>query len=122
MVICRDGLRTRNEPWRPNAEGDCDGEAANATCDEFRAGFHVDAPMSDLARRTRAIRTRSADDALLYGPQRGGSSRRHADLVVDVLDVVIGGFGRDEQPIADLARGEPLGRELQHVDFATGQP
>jgi hypothetical protein len=39
-----------------------------------------------------------------------------------VLDVVIGGLGRDADPIADLAGRESLGRESQHIDFAPGQP
>jgi hypothetical protein len=37
-----------------------------------------------------------------HGPARGGGAVRHADLGVDVLDVVLGGPGRDEQLAGDL--------------------
>ena len=55
----------------------------------------------------RIAAPRSADDVVLHRPQRGGGAGRDADLVVDVLDVVIGGLGRDEEPVGDLARREP---------------
>jgi hypothetical protein len=60
----------------------------------------------------------SLDDRVLHRPERGGGPCRDVDLAVDVLDVVIGGLGRDVEPIGDLARGESLGRESQHVDLA----
>jgi hypothetical protein len=44
------------------------------------------------------------------------------DLVVDVLDVVIGGLRRDKEPVSDLLRCESPRCEAQHIDFATGQP
>jgi hypothetical protein len=46
------------------------------------------------------------DDGVLHGPKRGGRPCRHTDLVVDVLDVVIGGLPGDEQLVGDLLRGE----------------
>ena len=64
----------------------------------------------------------SADDGVLHGPESGGGSRRYAYLVVDVLDVVIGGLRRDEEPIGDCLRLEPPRREAQHANFATGEP
>ena len=59
---------------------------------------------------------------MLHGPQSGGGSCRDADLVVDVLDVVVGRFRRDVEPIRDLARRESPRRESQHIDLATGEP
>src|SRR3954454_10330406 len=69
-----------------------------------------------------ASSTRSRDDGVLHRPQRRRGPRRHTDLAVDVLDVVIGGLGGDVEPIGDLARRESLGRQSQHVDFAASEP
>ena len=53
----------------------------------------------------------SADDVVvLHRPERGGGSGRDADLGVDVLDVVVGGLGRDDEPVGDLARREARAR------------
>ena len=51
------------------------------------------------------------DDGVLHRPQGGRGSGRYADLAVDVLDVVVGGLGRDEEPIGDLAGRVSPGRE-----------
>src|SRR5262245_36835398 len=59
-----------------------------AECIEIRAPPH--------RHRGRVLPSRSAHDAMLHGPQRGGRASGDADLVVDVLDMVIGGLGRDE--------------------------
>ena len=46
----------------------------------------------------------SGEYALLDGEERGGAPGGHADLGVDVLDVVVGGLGRDAEPV-----GRPRG-------------
>lgn len=46
----------------------------------------------------------------------------HADLRVDVLDVMIGGLGGDEEPLGDLARREPLRDEAKYLDLAAAEP
>lgn len=61
----------------------------------------------------------SRNHGVLHGPERGGRARRDANLVVDVLDVMIGGLGGDVEPIGNLLRRQPLGRQAQHVDLAT---
>jgi hypothetical protein len=44
------------------------------------------------------------EDGVLHGPKRGGGSCRHADLVVDVLDVVIGSLRGDEELVCPAVR------------------
>ena len=58
---------------------------------------------------------------MLHGPKRGGGSCRHTDLVVDVLDVVIGGLPGDEELVGDLLRRESSCGEAQDIDFAAGK-
>lgn len=57
----------------------------------------------------------------MHGPEGGAGSRGYIDLVVDMLDVVIGGFGCDEQAVGDLLGGESAGRKAQHIHFAMGE-
>src|SRR5947209_2764449 len=71
---------------------------------------------------TRLKGRRLANDGVLHGPKSGGGSCRHTDLVVNVLDVMIGGLRRDEEPIGDRLRRESPRREAQHVDLATREP
>src|SRR3954454_7894714 len=61
------------------------------------------------------------DDVMLDGPARRRGPTRHADLRVDVLDVVLGGSRRDEQLRRDLAAGAAIGQESQHFDLAPAQ-
>lgn len=63
---------------------------------------------------------RSAHHALLHRPQRRGGPGRDANLVVNVLDVVIGRLGRDEESIRNLTRRETAGGEAQDVNLAFG--
>lgn len=46
------------------------------------------------------------DDGVLHGPKSGGGSCGHTELVVDALDVVIGGLGGDDELFANLVGGE----------------
>ena len=64
--------------------------------------FADERPHLRTPAETASAGERSLDDGVLHRPQRGGGPRRHADLAVDVLDVVIGGLGRDVEPIGDL--------------------
>src|SRR4051794_32235974 len=64
----------------------------------------------------------SLDDRVLHGPERGRGSRRNADLGVDVLDVVVGGLGRDVEAVGDLAGREPPRRGAQGNGFPSGEP
>jgi hypothetical protein len=52
------------------------------------------------------------DDGVLHGPECGGTSR-YSDFVVDVLNVVIGGFRGDEELVGDLLRRESSCGEAQ---------
>jgi ABC-type branched-subunit amino acid transport system substrate-binding protein len=61
------------------------------------------------------------NDGVLHGPEGGGRARRDTDLIVDVLDVVIGGLRGDEELIADLLRGESARGQAQNIDFAAGK-
>ena len=70
---------------------------------------------SSAPRRSR----RSVDDVVLEGPECGRRPVRHADLRVDVLDVVISRLRGDIETVGDLARREPFGDKAQHLDLAT---
>ena len=61
------------------------------------------------------------DDGVLHRPQGRSGSGRYADLGVDVLDVMVGGLRRDEKPVGDLLRRQPLRREVQHLDLTARQ-
>jgi len=65
---------------------------------------------------------RSAEDSVLHRPERGSGSSRYPALGVDVLNVMVGGLRRDEEPIGDLSRRESLRRQAQHLDLTTGKP
>lgn len=60
-------------------------------------------------------------DVVGHGPARGGSAVRHADLGIDVLDVVFGGPCGDEQLGSDLSGRAVCGNEAEHVDLAPAQ-
>ncbi len=62
------------------------------------------------------------DDSVLDRPQHCCGSARNPDLAVHVLDVMIGGLGRDEELDSDLAGRESTGRQSQHLDFSRRQP
>lgn len=64
---------------------------------------------------------RLLDDGVPHGLKSGGGSRRYANLIVDVLDVVIGGLRRDVELVGDLLRREPPRREGHDIDFASGE-
>ena len=77
-----------------------------------RSPAHRGAP---LCFRSRGA---SADDVVvLHRPESGGGSGRDADLRVDVLDVVVGRLGGDDEPVGDLAGREATRGELEHVDL-----
>src|SRR4051794_19116602 len=64
----------------------------------------------------------SLDDRVLHGPECGRGPRRNADLGVDVLDVVVGGLGRDVEAVGDLTGREPLRRKAQDIDLTSCEP
>src|SRR3954451_10718093 len=66
--------------------------------------------------------THSLHDGVLHRPESGSGACRGADLAIDVLDVVVGGLGRDVEAIGDLLRRQSPGREAQAVDFASFEP
>ena len=53
----------------------------------------------------------SLHDGVLHRPQRRGRARRDADLVVDMLNVMIGRLRRDEEPVGNLLRREAASRQ-----------
>ena len=73
-----------------------------------------------LARSPSGAWLRLADDVVLDGPEGGSGPRRHGDLAVDVLDVMIRGLRGNDEAIGDLARRETPRRKGQHVNLATG--
>ena len=58
---------------------------------------------------------------MLHREHGGGGSARHADLVVDVLDVVLGGPRRDREGLADLAVRAAPGHRAQDFDLSLAQ-
>src|SRR3954447_6777763 len=64
----------------------------------------------------------AVNNAVRHRPARGRSPVGHADLGVDVLDVVFGGPRRDEQLPGDLAGGTSGRDQAQHVDLSAGGP
>src|SRR5207247_8581650 len=61
------------------------------------------------------------DDLMLYGPASRLGPVRDAELRVGVLDVVLGGPRRDEQPRCDLACCSPVGQEAKHFDLPAAE-
>ncbi len=59
---------------------------------------------------------------MLHREHRGGGPAGGADLGVDVLDVVAGRLGRDDQPFGYLLAGPAAGEQDQDLDLAGGQP
>jgi hypothetical protein len=62
-----------------------------------------------------------AEQVVLHGEQRGRGAGRNADFVVNVLDVMAGGFGGDAETVCDFAVGKPTRQQPQHVDFTVTQ-
>ena len=58
--------------------------------------------------------------ALLHRPEGGSRARRDVDLVVDVLNVVVGSLGGDNQSIGDGLGGETSRGKPTAVVVATG--
>src|SRR5215203_3196781 len=56
-----------------------------------------------------------------HGPSRRRGPVRHADLRVDVGDVVLGGPRRDEQLGGDLVRRAPARHETEHLELTPAQ-
>lgn len=77
----------------------------------FRPVAHQSLRRAVEATARELTAPRSIDDVVLYGPESRRRSVRHADLRVDVLDVMIGGLRGDVEPLGDLARREPLSGE-----------
>jgi hypothetical protein len=50
-----------------------------------------------------SVSAASGEDAVLDGVERRCAPRRNSDLRVHVLDVVVGGLGRDREIVGDLA-------------------
>ena len=77
--------------------------------------------LGPTGRTTRVIVTESrslAHHRVLDRPERGGGAGRDADLVVDVLNVVIGRFGGDEETIRDLTGRESSRGQPEDIDLA----
>ena len=62
------------------------------------------------------------DQIMFHREESGGGAGGDADLVVDVLDVVLGRFGGDRQAPGDFLIRVSLRDEAQHLDFPIGQP
>src|SRR5947209_8621359 len=56
-----------------------------------------------------------------YGPASGRGPVGDADLVVDVLNMVLGRPGRDEQLARDLSRRPAPGDESEHLELSPAQ-
>ena len=52
---------------------------------------------------------------------RGRCSRRHAELLEDVLEVLANRMRRDEQRVADLTVRLPFAHEREDIGFSLGQ-
>src|SRR5438270_13575067 len=60
-------------------------------------------------------------EAMLDCEQARTHTIGHADLGIDVLDVVARGLGRNEESFGDLLRGETAGEQLKNLDLAPRQ-
>ena len=58
---------------------------------------------------------------LLDDPRRDLAARMEAEFVEDVDDVPLGGRGRDDQLVADLAIGEPARDQQRDLALARGE-
>jgi hypothetical protein len=58
---------------------------------------------------------------VFHGEHGCGGAGRGPDLGVDVLHVVLGGAGRDDQALVDGAVGEPTGDQPQDLDLPVRQ-
>jgi Aldo/keto reductase family len=113
-----------DDDWRKNNPRFTEGnfEKNLRIVDEVKAvASKLDATPAQIALTWLCFRLRggaSADDVVVLDrPERGGGSGRDADLRVDVLDVVVGGLGGDDESVGDLAGREATRGELEHVDF-----
>jgi hypothetical protein len=59
---------------------------------------------------------------VLEGEERRRSPAGYADLGVDVLHVVLGGAGRDDERVGHLPVGKPPGDQAEHLDLPVRQP
>ena len=59
---------------------------------------------------------------MLHCPESCRGPGRHADLAVDVLDVVVGDLRRDVEAAGDVLRREALRSQPQHLDLAAREP
>ena len=55
------------------------------------------------------------------GEERGAYAGGDADLVVDVLDVVVDGLRRQDEELGHLAVRSALADQAKHLDLAIGQ-
>src|SRR5262249_15775427 len=62
------------------------------------------------------------DEIVPHRVERRGGALRHADLLVDVLDVVAHGRRRDAERRRHLLVGESLGEVDHDLDLAVGEP
>lgn len=69
----------------------------------------------------RAAGGEAIDEIVLHRPERRGCTRRHADLRVHVLNVVVGRLGGDEELLGDRDHRESSRRELEHLDLPLGE-
>src|SRR6202162_5965107 len=64
---------------------------------------------------------RPSNQILAIGEDHRGELGVDVELMEEVLDVVADGDGRDEESLADPARGHPLGKAAEDFLFARGQ-
>jgi hypothetical protein len=59
---------------------------------------------------------------VLKRKHRGGSTRRDAEFVVDVLNMVVHCAFREDQSHSDLAVAAAVSKEAEHLDLSIAQP
>jgi hypothetical protein len=57
----------------------------------------------------------------LTGAEQGLSAALHVELAIDVVDVLLDGANRDDEPIGDRLIGMPIGDQAQDLVFARAQ-
>ena len=63
-----------------------------------------------------------AQKVVLHSKESSGCSRGDADLIVDVLDMVMNGAFRDRESFCHLAIGMPASDQPEDFDFTVTQP
>src|SRR5262245_841782 len=76
----------------------------------------------EARRRASADLPIQVQEVVFDGEQRRSRTARHADLCVDVLDMVLSCTGRDEQPRGDLSVATSLGKQAEHLHLDVGKP